>query len=152
MLEGDGPVDEVEVKVFEAELGKGFVESGSDVLGLVVVVPKLGGDEDVLALQAGDLSQGTLQALANLLLVLVDLGQVEVAVSGLEGLVDAGADLAGGGLPGAVAKGGNLGTGVERDGLSEGHCGGCIGKWYKVAIDGLVGRSCGRGIELDERR
>ncbi len=119
--EGNGPVDEVEVEVFKAELGKGVVEGGRHILGLVAVVPQLGGDEDVLTLQARHLSKGTLEALANLLLVLVDLGQIEMTVSGLEGLVDASADLTRGRLPGAVAKGGNLGAGVEGYGLSERH-------------------------------
>lgn len=88
------------------------------------VVPQLGGDEDVLALQAGDLSKGLLDALANLLLVAVDLGKVKVAVANLESLVDTSANLAGGGLPCAVADLGDLGAGVEGDGSSGRHvCG-----------------------------
>lgn len=83
------------VEVVQTKLLQGIVQRGLNLLGLVAVVPQLGGDEDVLALQAGDLGEGLLDALADLALVLVDLGQVQVAVAGLEGLVDAGADLAG---------------------------------------------------------
>lgn len=92
------------------------------MLGAVAGVPELGGDEDVLALEAGDVGDGAADALTNLALVAVDLGQIEVAVAGLESLVDAVANLTGGGLPGAVAETGQLGAGVEGDGLSERHC------------------------------
>lgn len=70
----------------------------------MAVVPQLRGDEDVLALDSKVL-QALVQALGNLLLVLVDLGEVEVAVAGLEGLVDADGDLTGGRLPGAIPEG-----------------------------------------------
>lgn len=40
------------------------------------LVPQLRGDEDVLTLEAGDVSKSLLQTLTNLGLVLVDLGQV----------------------------------------------------------------------------
>lgn len=87
-------------------------------------VPQLGGDEDVLALQAGHLGQSLLDTLADLLLVGVDLGQIQVAVANLERLVDAGADLARAGLPGAVADLGDLVAGVEGDSSSGRHfCG-----------------------------
>lgn len=110
------------VKVVELQLGQGIVQSGLNVLGAVVGVPQLGGDEDVLTLQAGDVGEGLLDALADLLLVTVDLGQVEVAVASLQGLVDTGADLTGGGLPGAVAQEGDLVAGAESGGLSCRHC------------------------------
>jgi len=87
-------VSATHIKVLELELLEGVVEGGRDVLGVVLVVPELGGDEDVLAAQAGDVDEGALDALADLALVLVDLGEVEVAVARLEGLVDAVADLA----------------------------------------------------------
>lgn len=146
--EGNRPVDEVElrckvsepvgfflslvsfrsstyIEVVEAKLLKGVVQSRSNVLGGVRAVPQLGGDEDVLALQAGDISQSLLDALADLLLVGVHLGQIEVAVADLEGLVDTGANLARGGLPGAVADLGDLVAGVEGDSSSGRHfCGG----------------------------
>lgn len=109
------------VEVVKTKLLKSVVESTGNLLGAVLVVPELGGDEDILALQAGNLSESLLETLADLALVLVDLGQVEVTVAGLEGLVDAGADLAGGRLPGSVADDGDLVARVESDGSSERH-------------------------------
>lgn len=69
--EVDGPVDEVQVQVLKLELGEGVVEGSLDVSRVVLRVPELRGDEDVLALEAGDVSKGTLDALGNFLLVLV---------------------------------------------------------------------------------
>jgi hypothetical protein len=102
--EGDGPVDEVQVEVVELQLSKAIVESLLNDGGVVLGVPELGCDEDVLALEAGDVLVGTLDALGDLALVLVDGGQIKVAVANLEGLVDGLADLAGGGLPGAESQ------------------------------------------------
>jgi hypothetical protein len=67
----DGPVDEVEVEIVELELSKGIIESSLDVLRVVLGVPELGCDEDVLTLEAGNVLEGTLDALSNFLLVLV---------------------------------------------------------------------------------
>jgi hypothetical protein len=55
------------------------------MLALVVVVPQLGRDEDVLALDEA-LGDGALDALACLLFVLVVVGSVEAAVSRLDSL------------------------------------------------------------------
>lgn len=101
--EGNGPVDEVEVKVVKLELGERVVEGLLDVLGAVGVVPQFGGDEDLLTLDA-ELLEALVQALGDLLLVLVNLGQVEVAVAGLQGLVDTGRHLAGLRLPRAITE------------------------------------------------
>lgn len=111
------------VEVVELKLGESVIEGSLNKLGAVAVVPQLGGDEDVLTAETGDLLEGLLDTLGDLLLVLVDLGQVEVTVAGLEGLVDTGTDLTRGGLPGTVAQSGDLGPGVEGGGLSERHCG-----------------------------
>lgn len=46
-LEGDGPVDEVKVEVFELELGKTLVKGFLDNSGVVLGVPELGGLEFV---------------------------------------------------------------------------------------------------------
>lgn len=109
------PVDQVEVEVVQLQLGEGVVQGLLDVLRAVGVVPQLGGDEEVLALDA-ELLDALVQALGNLLLVLVDLGQIEVAVASLEGLVDAYRDLTGGRLPCAIAEGAvqAAGSGVSR--------------------------------------
>jgi hypothetical protein len=64
-------VDEVEVEVVELELGESVVEGGFDVLRVVLRIPELGGDEDVLTLEAGNVLEGTLDALSDLFLVLV---------------------------------------------------------------------------------
>lgn len=67
----DWPVDKVEVEVVELELGEGVVESGFDVFGVVLRIPQLGGDEDILTLEARNLGERLLDALGNFLLVLV---------------------------------------------------------------------------------
>jgi hypothetical protein len=92
------------VKVLEAELLKTVIESGFDNLGVVLRVPKFGGNKDILTLQAGDLGERLLESLANLGLVAVDLGKIQVAVANLEGLVDSLADLTGRSLPCSVTK------------------------------------------------
>jgi hypothetical protein len=102
LVESDGEVDEVQVEVLEAELSKAVIKGGSDVLGSVLRVPELGGDEDVLALDA--LAESSLEGVGNLLLVAVDLGEIDVLVTGLEGLVDSGLDLTGLSLPCAESQ------------------------------------------------
>ena len=67
----DGPVDEVEVEVVKLELGEGIIESSLDVLRVVLGVPELGCDEDILTFEARNILEGTLDALSNFLLVLV---------------------------------------------------------------------------------
>lgn len=88
-----GPVDEVEVNVVGAEV----LERRGDAL-LDVLVPwvvKLGGDPDLLT---GDAR--VLDALANLVLVAVGEGSVDVAVASVKGGLDGNANLVGLGLPG----------------------------------------------------
>lgn len=101
--ESHRPVDQVEVEVVKLQLGEGVVERLLDMLRAVGVVPQLGGDEKVLSLETKVL-QALVETLSDLLLVLVDLGQIKVTVSGLQGLVDADGNLTGLGLPGAVAE------------------------------------------------
>lgn len=97
----------------------------------MAAVPQLRGDEDVLTLKARNLSKGSLDALANLTLVAVDLGKIQVAVTSLEGLIDTSANLAGGGLPGAVAKGRDLGASVESDGATGRH----VERWDSIRFN-----------------
>ena len=47
-LEGVRPVDEVEVEILESEVTQGAPTRGLHVLGVVLVVPELAGDEDLL--------------------------------------------------------------------------------------------------------
>lgn len=88
----------------------------------MLVVPELGGDEDVLTLQAGNIGQPSLDALTDFFLVAIDLGQVKVAVSGLESLVDAVAHLSRSSLPSAVSNARDGMARVKRDSLAERHC------------------------------
>jgi len=69
--EVDGPVDKVEVEILELKLGKGIIEGSLDGGRVVLRVPELGCDEDVLTLEAWDVLEGTLDAVRDLLLVLV---------------------------------------------------------------------------------
>lgn len=110
------------IEVVQLQLSQSVVQRLLNVLGPVLVVPQLGGDKDIFALQTGNFSVGTLNALANLLLVAVNFGQVKVAVAGLERLVNAIADLSRGGLPGTVSNTRDGVAGIELDGLAERHC------------------------------
>ena len=69
--EVDGPVDKVEVEILELKLGKGIIEGSLDGGRVVLRVPELGCDEDVLTLEVWDVLEGTLDAVRDLLLVLV---------------------------------------------------------------------------------
>lgn len=92
------------VKVVEATLGKAVVESLLDNVGVVLAVPELGGDEDILTLNV-ELLEGALDTNGDFLLVLVDGSQIQVTVTGLQGLVDGLANLTGGRLPGTESQG-----------------------------------------------
>lgn len=105
LVKSDGEVNEVEVEVVEAELSQAVVESWRYILGAVLRVPQLGCNEDILTLEAGYLAtKGLLERSRNLLLVSVDLGKIQVAVSSLEGLKDSGADLSRLSLPRTKAQ------------------------------------------------
>jgi hypothetical protein len=69
--EVDWPVNEVQVEVLELELGEGVVEGRLDVGRVVLSVPELRGDKDVLTLEAGDVLEGTLERGRDLFLILV---------------------------------------------------------------------------------
>ncbi|KAI6776858.1 hypothetical protein HG530_000803 [Fusarium avenaceum] len=120
-MHSEGQTSSTHVKVLKTKLLKGVVKGTGNLLGAVLVVPELSSDEDVLTLEAIDLADSLLDTLTNLTLVLVDLGEIEVAVAGLEGLVDTVANLAGGSLPGAVADLGDLVARVEGDCSTERH-------------------------------
>lgn len=76
-----GPVDEVEVEPVELELLHALVEGPQRAVVTLLVVPQLGGDEQLLARQpgAGD-------GLAHAFLVLVNGGGIDVPVADLEGV------------------------------------------------------------------
>jgi hypothetical protein len=88
-------VDEVQVDVREAQVRERLLERGAHERGRVLGVPELGGDEE---LRPRDLPRavahhGT-EHLADLLLVAVARGAVDVAVARLERHPDGGAYLA----------------------------------------------------------
>jgi hypothetical protein len=114
------------VDVLKAKLLKGVIEGTRNLLRAVLVVPELSSDEDVFALQAIDLTESLLDSLTDFTLVLVDLGKIEMTVTGLESLVDTVADLAGGSLPCAITDLGDLEARVESDSSTERHDCGCF--------------------------
>ena len=67
----DRPVDEIEIKVVKLKLRKSVVESSFDMLWVVLGVPELRCNEDILTLEAGNVLEGTLDAFSDLLLILV---------------------------------------------------------------------------------
>jgi len=78
----------------------------ADVLGAVAGVPELGADEEVLAAHLA-LGKDLLERLADLGLVLVGHGAVDVAVASGDGGLDRGLDFAGLALPRAEADRGH---------------------------------------------
>lgn len=72
-------MEEVEVKVLDAEVLEGVTDGERDVLGVVVELEELGGDPELLT---GDTSLGN--TLSDLGLVAVSPSTVNVAVAGLE--------------------------------------------------------------------
>jgi hypothetical protein len=83
-------VDEEEVHVIEAEALQARVERGEGGVVSLVGVPDLGGDEQLVA---GD--AGLRDRRADLLLVVVEPGRVDVPVAGLERAGHGGVGLAG---------------------------------------------------------
>lgn len=67
----DGPVNKIEVKPFQLKLGERVIKRSLDGGRIVLGVPELGRDENVLALQAGNVLVRTLDALSDFFLVLV---------------------------------------------------------------------------------
>lgn len=97
------------------------------------VVPELGGDEDVLALESGDFLEGLLDTFTDLRLVAIDLGKIQVTVTSLEGFVDGSAGLTGRSLPGAKTQSRDLVARVKSDGSSGRHAdGGFRGKFVRI--------------------
>jgi hypothetical protein len=80
-------VDQVEVDVVEAEVIERAMAGGEHVLALVVRVPQLGRNPQLLAL-AHALGKEALERRADRLLVPIVAGAVEVAVARRDGVVD----------------------------------------------------------------
>ena len=92
------------VQVVQLQLRQTLVQGLLDVVGVVLGIPQLGGDEDILALQPRDILVGAFDPSGNLSLILVDGGQVEMTVAGLESLVNSLTNLTGIRLPSAKAQ------------------------------------------------
>ena len=118
-LGGNGPVNEEGVNVVHAQLSQAAVEAPFDLVGLVEVVPYFCADEEIFAGDAGVLLEEIAHGGADLLLVLVEPGAVEVAIARLECGGDGGVRLAGCALTGegAEAHGGDGDAVVELVGL-----------------------------------
>ena len=119
------PVDEVQIEVVEAEIAKGSATRGGDVLGGVVVVPQLGGDEELGAWDrdagggVGDRAGGGLsrhrqaQLVPDELLIAVHLGAVDVPVAGVQRGANRRAALLAVQVRGAETHEGHLGAGAQ---------------------------------------
>ena len=139
------PVDQVQVDVVEPEA----LETRVDALlhALVPRVVELGGDPDFSAGYAGVADAG-----ANLGLVAVGEGGVDVAVAGLEGREDGVVDLIGPGLPGAEADDGDLGARVEGRGAPGGVLVGASGGEFEETELGSFVEVCRLDGDEDEIR
>lgn len=141
--ERGGPVDQVEVEIVDAKLCEGLVELLLDELGLVGRVPQLGGDEELLTLDDG--GDDLLERAADLVLVLIDHREIEMAVAVADGdlnlrtasvSADPGRDrwktaygildLVGLGQPGPETDLRDLRASVEGEELAVGHCAECM--------------------------
>lgn len=100
LIESYGEMHKVEIQVFETELRQAIVKRGWYILGAMLRVPELGGDEDILTLEAGNATiEGLLESLGNFLLVAIHLREIDVSVTGLESFKNGDLDLTGLGLP-----------------------------------------------------
>ena len=95
-----GPVDQQQVEVGDPEVFQNLLHRGPDALLAVVVVPQLGGEEDVLSLHHA-LREHRLQGLADLVLVVIVLGAVHMPVPCPQSVQGGLLDLPGLGLPGS---------------------------------------------------
>ena len=80
---GHRPVHEVQVDIVQLEALEALLQAQLDAVAPVEGVPKLAGDEELLALHLAALEEA-LQGVANLRLVVVVVGAVKVAVANLE--------------------------------------------------------------------
>lgn len=138
LLSSNGPVDEEEVNVVEAEVLERVLERPLDLLRLVEVVPDLCADEEVLTLDTVVLGEEITHGLTNLALVEVEPGAVEVSVASLESGGDSLVGLTLGALVGKGAKAhtGHLDTVVEgEDSL--------VRNGHFVDVEGRLGMSDG---------
>ena len=106
LLGSNGPVKKEEVNVVELQAIQGVLDRPFDILGAVQVVPDLGADEDVFTLNRGVFLEEIPNGLANLALVEIEPGAVQVPVTSAQGME--------GGLVG-LTHGALTGEGTETD-------------------------------------
>lgn len=73
LVEGNGKVHKVEVKILETKLLQAVVKSSLNMLRTVLRVPELGCEEKVLTLEAWDLRETLLKGSGDFLLVAVTI-------------------------------------------------------------------------------
>eukprot|EP00756_Hemistasia_phaeocysticola_P022109 Hpha_TRINITY_DN15812_c0_g6::TRINITY_DN15812_c0_g6_i1::g.188700::m.188700 len=112
LLKRLGPVDEVEIQVLKLEVLEALANCRLDVLRLVLRVPEFGGYEDVLSLDDTGL-EGSLERLADLSLVLVNGGAVDVTVTDLKSCADGAANFTRRRLPRAESNRRHVLPGVQ---------------------------------------
>lgn len=117
-------MDEEKVDVVGLESPQRVIDRPADVFRAVQVVPDLGANEDVGALDGGVRLEEVLESIANLALVEVVPGAVQVPVSDLKGLGDSAVGLALSTLAGEGTEPhtGDGDTIAELEGLSVRHC------------------------------
>lgn len=128
---------EPEVDVIDAQVLQRRIELLLHVVGVVCVVPELGGDEDLVTRHTA-----VIDTLANSLLGAVDARSVDVAVASLQSDFD-GVCLRIGVLPRTEANSGNLGARVESKHCAAGghsDCGELVTSGYLVLRCGGVAR------------
>jgi hypothetical protein len=79
MMIGKRPMDQVEVKVFDLQVSKGFLTRRDDVVFAVFVVPELRRDPNLLATEFAQ--EEVLEYFTDLLLVAVNGCAIKVAIS-----------------------------------------------------------------------
>lgn len=123
LLGSKWPVDQEQINVIQLELLQGVVDGPSDILWCVEVLPHLGSDEELLALDLWVFAQELLDAGSDLILIQVEPGAVEVTIAGLESGDDGAVCLSWGADAGegAKAEGWHLLAGVESDHWGVGH-------------------------------
>ena len=138
-------MQQIEVDVVDAQPAQAGVEA--DLRGVVAVVahPQLGGDEDLVA---GD--AGAADALADLALVVVGGGRVDQPVAVTQRGLDGGGGLLGRALEDAQAEGGHRDAVVQRQGRGRcrGHRPGSFRAWVGRSARGLARRRSGRGVAV----
>jgi hypothetical protein len=87
-----GPVDEVQVEVVDLEELQRFLDGTADVFWVVKDVPQLRRDEQILALDDA-LGYFCCDCVADLVLVSVNKGAVDVTIAGVDGVLDGLLDL-----------------------------------------------------------